>query len=82
MEYLLTNTLLLQCRRYGKILKDMDFSVKLRGVQTSAAAVYDALVNSINTVYDDVVQHGSIRSRNTVEYELFHNPKSLVDGPW
>ena len=57
--------------------------MKLRGVQTSAADVYDKLVNSINNVYSDVMEFGKIRrNRHKMEYDLFHNAPGAVDGPW
>ena len=57
--------------------------MKLRGVQTSAADVYDNLINSINNVYNDVTKFGRIK-KNThrMEYDLFHNAPGAVDGPW
>ncbi len=54
----------------------------LRGVETSASALYDALANSINTVYEDVVEFGEISREHEDEYELFHNAHKVVDGPW
>lgn len=69
-------------RPYGKFLKDSGFSMNLRGVETSAAQVYDALIDSINTVYNNVVQNGRIKRKNSAEFDLFHNPHQVVDGPW
>ena len=40
---------------YGKVLKELGFSMTLRGVETTAAQVYDALLASIENVYNDVV---------------------------
>jgi hypothetical protein len=69
-------------RPYGKILKDAGFSMNLRGVPTSAAEVYDRLVTSINNVYDDVIQVGTInKGQHPTEYDLFHNEPRVVDGP-
>lgn len=57
--------------------------MNLRGVSTSAADVYDSLVESINNVYDDVMKVGKIKKRkHPMEYDLFHNEPGVVDGPW
>lgn len=69
-------------RPYGKILKKAGFKMNLRGVETSAATVYNKLVTSINNVYRDVIQTGFIRKDlHPEEYELFHNDRKVVDGP-
>ena len=70
-------------RPYGQLLKDIGFSMKLRGEETSAADVHDALVESINNVFDDVVKFGQIKKqKHPMEYELYHNEHQVVDGPW
>jgi hypothetical protein len=56
--------------------------MSLRGVETSAVDVYDRLVSSINTVYDDIKEFGKIKRRHISERELFHNDEGVVDGPW
>ena len=57
--------------------------MKLRGKETSAAEVYDKLVASINNVFEDVMQFGRIREEiHKEEYDLFHNSRRVVDGPW
>lgn len=69
-------------RPYGKMLKDAGFSMNLRGVPTSAADVYDRLINSINNVYNDIMQVGKIKkNQHPTEYNLFHNEPGVVDGP-
>lgn len=70
-------------RPYGKILKDVGFTMDLRGVETSASDVYDSLVESINNVFNDIMASGSIQSStHPDEYDLFHNEHGVVDGPW
>jgi hypothetical protein len=70
-------------RPYGKILKDVGFTMRLRGVVTSASDVYDGLVESINNVFSDVMTSGEIqRSTHPNEYDLYHNELGVVDGPW
>ena len=57
--------------------------MSLRGVETSAAEVYDNLVESINNVFDDVMTYGKINNNiHATEYDLFHNEPAVVDGPW
>mmetsp|Transcript_5475 Transcript_5475/g.8143 ORF Transcript_5475/g.8143 Transcript_5475/m.8143 type:complete len:733 (+) Transcript_5475:32-2230(+) len=69
-------------RPYGKVLKDHGYEMTLRGVQTSAADVYDRLVESINNVYDDVMKYGKIMENvHKSEHKLFHNEPGVVDGP-
>jgi hypothetical protein len=69
-------------RPYGKILKDVGFTMDLRGVETSASDVYDSLVESINNVFNDIMASGSIQSStHPDEYDLFHNEHGVVDGP-
>jgi hypothetical protein len=63
-------------------LKEAGYTMNLRGVKTSAVDVYDRLLSSINTVYDDVKTFGEIKREHIGEYELFHNDKGVVDGPW
>ena len=69
---------------YGAVLKDLDFNMTLRGETTSAAQLYDALTDSINAVYGDVVHgKGYINPKiHPMEYDLFHNHFEVVDGPW
>lgn len=70
-------------RPYGKLLKEKGFTMTLRGVNTSAASVYQKLVRSINAVYRDVIKTGFIDDvEHPEEYELFHNDLKVVDGPW
>jgi hypothetical protein len=69
-------------RPYGKSLVEDGFEMNLRGVQTSAADVYDNLVKSINNVYNDVMKFGTIKkNKHRMEYDLFHNAPGAVDGP-
>jgi hypothetical protein len=64
-------------------LKEVGYTMNIRGAAASAADVYEKLVSSINNVYDDVKAFGEIkRGRHASEYELFHNDKGVVDGPW
>jgi len=65
-------------------LKDLDYTMNLRGQDTSAAAVYDALIQSINKVYDDVINGPGFidQSTHAEEYHLFNNPFGVIDGPW
>ena len=48
-----------------------------------ASDAYAALITSISNVYDDVINgNGQIdETKHPEEYHLFHNPKSVVDGP-
>jgi len=76
--------LLYSTRPYGKILKEKGYKMNLRGEETTAAAVYDALIHSINNVYADVINGSGFIDPSThpVEYQLFNNPFGAVDGPW
>ena len=57
--------------------------MKLRGKMTTATAVYNNLMESINNVYADVMADGIIdKDKHSEEYKLFNNPKRVVDGPW
>lgn len=58
--------------------------MSLRGETVSANELYDALVDSINNVYNDVINgDGYIdRDAHPNEYTLFDNPFKVVDGPW
>lgn len=70
---------------YGKMLKDLDYEMVLRGEIVKATDAYDALISSINNVYEDVVIDGlgSIDPiEHPEEYKLFHNPLRVIDGPW
>jgi hypothetical protein len=54
----------------------------LRGIEVTAAQVYDALITSIENVYNDVILGGTIdQVKHPEEYKLFHNPFRVVDGP-
>ena len=55
----------------------------LRGVETTAAQVYDALLASIENVYNDVVFGSGFIDSNThpEEHKLYDNPFRVVDGP-
>ena len=71
-------------RPYGKYLKSIDYSVKDENgtVWKTAEHAYDALITSINKVYDDVSNHGFIqKDKNPQEFHLFDNPHRAVDGP-
>lgn len=70
-------------RPYGKYLKDMGYKMYLRGQETSAASTYDALVQSIDNVYEDVINGKGFIDQSThpEEFELFNNPFRAVDGP-
>jgi hypothetical protein len=69
-------------RPYLKALRDIDYSITLRGETTTAAVLYESLIQSINNVYMDIVNEGFInKDLHPVEYELFDNPFRVVDGP-
>ena len=71
-------------RPYGKYLKYIDYSVKDENgtVWKTAEHAYDALITSINKVYDDVSNYGFIqKDKNPQEFHLFDNPHRAVDGP-
>ena len=59
--------------------------MKLRGQDgVQASSLYEQLINAINNVYDDVVNGNSgyiNQNDHPMEYELFHNPFNVVDGP-
>jgi hypothetical protein len=65
-------------------LKDFGFEMNLRGEMTTAAAAYDALVASINNVYDDVVNGPGVidPAAHAMEFDLYDNLFRVVDGPW
>eukprot|EP01083_Nonionella_stella_P066035 173599_1 len=67
-------------RPYGKYLKGQGYRMKKLG---TAAKVYNKMIASISNVYEDVIiNEGTIDSaKHPDEYRLFHNPKSVVDGP-
>jgi len=68
-----------------KKLMQVGYEMELRGQSTSAAEIYGKLINTINNVYHDVVISGSgviDQVAHPVEFELFHNPFRVVDGPW
>ncbi len=68
---------------YGKQLKELDYAMNIRGVEVKASDAYASLVESINNVYNDVVNYGYIdKKEHSEEYNLFHNPHGVVDGPW
>jgi len=69
---------------YGAVLKDLNYTMSLRGETVTAEQLYEALVRAINNVYTDVI-HGSGYIDEGIhpdEYELFDNPFKAVDGPW
>ena len=56
----------------------------LRGQNVTAEQAYDALVASMNAVYEDVV-HGTgeiDEEAHPTEHALFDNPFKVIDGPW
>ena len=54
----------------------------LRGEETTATEVYNALISSIANVYRDVMTTGFIDEyAHRDEYKLFNNPHRVVDGP-
>jgi hypothetical protein len=64
---------------------EVGYEMDIRGQRTTAAELYDNLINTINNVYEDVVNSGSgviDQVAHPMEYELFHNPYRVVDGPW
>ena len=72
-------------RPYGKKLKELGFEMMLRGEVVSAATLYDSLIQSINNVYNDVINgiDGKIDEiSHPEEYRLFNNQFRTVDGPW
>lgn len=72
-------------RPYAKKLVEVGYEMDIRGQRTTAAELYDNLINTINNVYEDVVNSGSgviDQVAHPMEYELFHNPYRVVDGPW
>jgi len=64
---------------YGKWLKDRYpyRTITLRGKEYTSVELYDALMDSINKVYDNVIYGNG----DGVE-ELYMNPFKVVDGPW
>lgn len=71
-------------RPHAKKLIDLGYEMDLRGQRTTAAELYDNLINTINNVYEDVVNSGNgviDQVAHPMEYELFHNPHRVVDGP-
>ena len=83
------NSALLCCllhhhRAYGEKLRDMGYSMMLRGKMTTARELYDNLVTALNNVYSDVVyRNGFIDpERHPMEHKLFDNPLRVIDGPW
>ncbi len=49
----------------------------------NAFDVYSNLVDSMNNVYMDVKEYGYInKAEHPEEYDLFHNPHGVIDGPW
>lgn len=58
--------------------------MRLRGVKTSATSVYDALIESINNVYDDVINGTGFidYDKHPEEHRLYSNPFRVTDGPW
>ena len=46
--------------QYGKVFKTMDYTMKLRGKMTTAAEVYNNLIEAINNLYNDVMETGFI----------------------
>lgn len=67
---------------YGEKLVELDYSMRLRGTNTTARSVYDRLTDSINAVYKDVMENGQInQTEHPEEYDLFHNPFQVIDGP-
>ena len=69
--------------QYGPALKEKGYKMMLRGEEKTAAELYDNLIASINTVYEDVVHgNGEINMKeHPVEYELYDNPFKVIDGP-
>jgi len=56
--------------------------MNLRGKLTTAANLYDNLMNAIINVYNDVMKFGVIdKISHKTEYELFNNEQRVVDGP-
>ena len=72
------------CSPYGAVLKELGYEMELRGQTVSAEQLYHHLVESINKVYNDVVNgEGFIdQAKHPEEFELFDNPFRVVDGPW
>jgi hypothetical protein len=72
----------LQIRPFLKYLKGTQpsYTMLLGGAVKTVEEVYDALVSSIASVYKDVKEYGAIQEEN-VNYELFHNPERIIDGP-
>lgn len=71
-------------RPYAKKLVDLGYEMDIRGQSTTAAALYDSLIQTINNVYEDVVNSGNgviDQDAHPMEYELFHNSYRVVDGP-
>ena len=55
----------------------------LRNEIITANTVYTNLINSINNVYNDIMQYNEINNiTHPIEYNLFNNPHRVVDGPW
>lgn len=69
-------------RPYGKALKEMGYSMTLRGEETTAKEVYDNLIASINNVYSDVMTYGEINPElHRLDYNLYRNHFDTIDGP-
>ena len=72
-------------RPYGKYLKFMNYAVKDENgtVWKTAEQAYDALMTSINNVYEDVIYGQGVIDKvaHPREHHLFDNPLRVVDGP-
>ena len=72
-------------RPYGKYLKYMGYSVKDENgnIWKTAEQAYDNLIESINNVYDDVINGNGVIDKvaHPEEHHLYDNPHRAVDGP-
>jgi hypothetical protein len=65
------------------MLKMMNYSMILRGKNTTAAELYDKLIVSIENVFHDVMSTGYInKTAHPEEYSLYHNRLKVIEGPW
>lgn len=79
---------LAQSSPYGKYLKSIGYGSNLYRAGSgpewvNASDAYDALIASINAVYEDVIYgNGMINAnKHPTEHHLFDNPFRVVDGP-
>ena len=63
--------------KYGKLCKDSNSELQVHGGgNKTAGELYDALIASIEKVYEEVIIDGGVPSN-----QLYLNPLDVVDGP-